>query len=1045
MIMLHVGGYRPGLWAVVQWRDGLGEWHDVEGWQGILEKDWHPWYVKPKDFGSGPFRWVLYDGQDGTLIAISRYFNLPPSQGEEVQATAQIVEGYDVISAARVMRDASELDARDAACALKELGYPAPEIGQALKDEFGQTAQGISRDLRSAFPDMGFNEAEDILTQIGFEQNEAFEGILPDLLAWYDSLIEQYGPIVYFHPSEVHHPSSIEWLLDPTAERCTLRGRIDYKTYVYEEPLSASDLVDPPKMLGEVKSLWLEIPPEEAEGEEAKREEETEDPWRELTIKEMTGKEKKRQDVKRGNLASAKGYVHAVRLKDKGMTDLQFWFFYPYNGPGTMRIWAKLDLRKSIKYRFYTQTFKAGGDEEDYGNTAPLLEHEGDWEAVILRFDNATSTLRSVFMSGHGKYPEYAVDDRLEREDQHVAVYSSLNGHANFPTAGDNAEEKYNSGRKTKKLLQYVLAARQAWAWTLNWCGKGARFPAYSHYDIVAIDGEPLKVSDGELPKAPWLWFNGTWGPVRDLELTRNEKLDIIQAIFDKAKDDIANLVGSFLEKFGDALSALPFTDDELGKAFYDAGTAIVNLVFWIMGPALLDSNFRNQTSHGPTSPANKGSEWLYRHFPDEPEISSFALEWIGTRLVATVKVRSSEYLGEYPSIVYLVPEEVVSDVLQLHPPKPTLHKLPEEVLGDSSHRAYASVMSKAGDGTFVTALRFREDILDMDPLLKFSATALTYVKEEKGETDRLTEWSSEGPKQYCYSSSEPKIESFKLNWIYTHLGRPQSGEHWTGFRLEAKVKVRNQHMLHRPHFPLGAQPQIVYFVPTELVPAVTLPGQGIPSPVYFPVIGGVVIGVSSKPPPGVSGDSSYRTYSGWMEAEREARDTFTTSLLFEGKDIQDKSLLSKITVAAVTYASEGETDLHCESPSADPFSFYPDEPKIASFDLNHLQAIVNVWNWDDLMEPPHVVYSVPAELVSRVDRLYPLERELIELPEGMTVDSSQRAYMGVMRSSGSGQFGTRLRLKWNASQSVLSKVSVTVITYVSEGETDRCTRRFGE
>jgi len=72
------------LWTAVQWQDGLGEWHTVEGWQGTPEEDGTKrWWVAPKDFGTGPFRWLVYQG--GELLALSVSFHLPGSAGETVR------------------------------------------------------------------------------------------------------------------------------------------------------------------------------------------------------------------------------------------------------------------------------------------------------------------------------------------------------------------------------------------------------------------------------------------------------------------------------------------------------------------------------------------------------------------------------------------------------------------------------------------------------------------------------------------------------------------------------------------------------------------------------------------------------------------------------------------------------------------------------------------------------------------------------------------------------------------------------------------------
>lgn len=73
----------PGAsWSVVQWQDAQGGWHDVEGWRGTLEHNRQRWWVAPKDFNTGPFRWQLYGSRGGTLLASSAPFNLPATHGQ---------------------------------------------------------------------------------------------------------------------------------------------------------------------------------------------------------------------------------------------------------------------------------------------------------------------------------------------------------------------------------------------------------------------------------------------------------------------------------------------------------------------------------------------------------------------------------------------------------------------------------------------------------------------------------------------------------------------------------------------------------------------------------------------------------------------------------------------------------------------------------------------------------------------------------------------------------------------------------------------------
>lgn len=91
-IELHVEGLGPDMWAVVQWQDGLGGWHDVDGWRGELEEQRVTWWVSPEHFGDGPFHWVVYRGTDGEVLTTSESFDLPGGHGHLVRVAVLIGE-----------------------------------------------------------------------------------------------------------------------------------------------------------------------------------------------------------------------------------------------------------------------------------------------------------------------------------------------------------------------------------------------------------------------------------------------------------------------------------------------------------------------------------------------------------------------------------------------------------------------------------------------------------------------------------------------------------------------------------------------------------------------------------------------------------------------------------------------------------------------------------------------------------------------------------------------------------------------------------------
>jgi hypothetical protein len=80
-ISLYVPDGLTTMWTVVQWQDAFGGWHDVDGWRGHLDDgqgQMKIWWVAPKDFNTGPFRWQVYSSdENGRSLGNSETFNLP--------------------------------------------------------------------------------------------------------------------------------------------------------------------------------------------------------------------------------------------------------------------------------------------------------------------------------------------------------------------------------------------------------------------------------------------------------------------------------------------------------------------------------------------------------------------------------------------------------------------------------------------------------------------------------------------------------------------------------------------------------------------------------------------------------------------------------------------------------------------------------------------------------------------------------------------------------------------------------------------------------
>jgi hypothetical protein len=87
------------LWTVVQWQDQWGYWHDVDGWQGTLDKVYlddgkvmgaKMWWLYDSLLGAGPFRWAVFAGRTGKVMAKTDPFYLPTSEVQKLTVELQL-------------------------------------------------------------------------------------------------------------------------------------------------------------------------------------------------------------------------------------------------------------------------------------------------------------------------------------------------------------------------------------------------------------------------------------------------------------------------------------------------------------------------------------------------------------------------------------------------------------------------------------------------------------------------------------------------------------------------------------------------------------------------------------------------------------------------------------------------------------------------------------------------------------------------------------------------------------------------------------------
>lgn len=244
-----------------------------------------------------------------------------------------------------------------------------------------------------------------------------------------EALIQTTAPTCRFHPKEKFKPSSVDWFL----ERATL-VRSDGSSQPASSGLSASG--------GDDGSDWLTIDSE----------------------------------YRDGDLSSAVAYVHA-KWQNQYYIDLQYWFFYPYNGGAT-------------------GTVKVAGMGGDIDLT-PMGEHGGDWERATFRIELSTGKMIWAYLAQHGSGRWYKPSD-LEYEGGRPVVYSSRHGHATYPTEGKHLTNSTSLSAAGVTWFEFGLRNDTA--------AQGSSLGCHSHYQIISADFAGVT-------EPQWLSYPRRWGP----------------------------------------------------------------------------------------------------------------------------------------------------------------------------------------------------------------------------------------------------------------------------------------------------------------------------------------------------------------------------------------------------------------------------------------------------------------------------------------------------------------------------------------------------
>ncbi|HEX8653747.1 MAG TPA: Vps62-related protein [Allosphingosinicella sp.] len=183
-----------------------------------------------------------------------------------------------------------------------------------------------------------------------------------------------------------------------------------------------------------------------------------------------------------GDLSSARAYVHAKPSKKTGFTDISFWLCYAYNGAGTAHLFPFKD-RLSLD---------------------PFGEHYGDWETFTLRISNRTKLLDSVYLSQHDSGEWVTNLAEFTVENGRIVIYSSLNGHSAYKSAGSNPS------KRTHLQAPWPFSGDVYDFSLVNLCDNGSHSLDCSS-NFVLVSASYL---GDQAPQEPaWLNFGYRWGP----------------------------------------------------------------------------------------------------------------------------------------------------------------------------------------------------------------------------------------------------------------------------------------------------------------------------------------------------------------------------------------------------------------------------------------------------------------------------------------------------------------------------------------------------
>jgi Vacuolar protein sorting-associated protein 62 len=242
------------------------------------------------------------------------------------------------------------------------------------------------------------------------------------------------------------------------------------------------------------------------------------------------------EKIAKGDLANARAYVHFIDLTSfigPGWYDAEYFFFYPYNGPGS----ARVEFTGFGHDTAATARFKIFG------------EHEGDWEHVTLRFrvdPRVRPYVVAIYFSQHSG-GEWVNPDEIRYNAQgRPYVYSSRDGHASYvdpgiyPTeGGPHIDKSFGIGPVSVGFSGFL--ANSCNNNTIEWDTQDA-------HEIVAISNVP----GISFQEPAWLQFLGRWGAVWSEAERQQRATEALADIVDRVVSIVPGFAGQVAKLIGD-------------------------------------------------------------------------------------------------------------------------------------------------------------------------------------------------------------------------------------------------------------------------------------------------------------------------------------------------------------------------------------------------------------------------------------------------------------------------------------------------------------